>query len=309
MFSASENGLLAYVEGTGSANRQLVWFDRKGTRLGAVPEKGAYACPRISPDGKRLLYYIDAGGYDIWTYDLARGVKTPQTFGSSTSQGNLFPSWSPDGSRIVFTTSRGGKYYLSVKPSDGSSAAEILLPGIDQYRFPSDWSPDGRTIVYHEGSKGGWSIWMLPLTGDRKPYPFLRSEFSARDTSFSPDGRWVAYCSNESGEYKVYIAPFPGPGGKWLVSTGPGYSPRWRRDGREVFYFSTDNELVAVDVKPEPNRVEVGTPHKLFETFSYGVFGRFDVSADGQRFIVPYEQGEPSTSITLVVNWPADLKR
>jgi len=196
-----------------------------------------------------------------------------------------------------------------MKASDGSSKAEVLLSGIDQYRFPSDWSPDGKTIAFHEGSQGGWSIWMLPLTGERKPYPFLKSEFSARDASFSPDGRWVSYCSNETGEYKVYIAPFPGPGGKWLVSTGPGYSPRWRRDGRELFYFTTDNELTAVDVKLGASMVEVGTPHKLFETFSYGVFGRFDVTADGQKFIVPYDQGEPSTAITLVENWPGDVKK
>ncbi len=268
LFSASENGRLAYVEGRAGAERQLVWYDRSGKQVGVVPGNGAYACPRISPDGKRLLFYLDSGGYDIWTYDMVRGVKSPQTFGSSSSQGNVFPNWSPDG-----------------RP------------------------PDGKTLLYHEGSQGGWSIWVLPLTGDRKPHPFSKAPYSSRDAVFSPDGKWVAYCSSESGEYRVYIAPFPGPGGKWLVSSGAGYSPRWRRDGREIFYFSPDNEVMAVDVKPAVNLVEVGTPHALFETFSYGVFGRFDVTPDGQRFIVPFEAGEPGTAITLVVNWPADLKR
>ena len=309
LFSASENGRLAYVEGRAGAERQLVWYDRSGKQLGTVPGNGAYASPRISPDGKRLLFYLDSGGYDIWTYDLVRGVKTPQTFGSAASQGNIFPTWSPDGKRIAYTCYHDGKYFLSQKVADGSSDAEILLDGVDRYRFPSDWSPDGKTLIYHEGSQGGWSVWVLPLTGDRKPYRFLKNPFSSRDAAFSPDGKWLAYCSNESGEYKVYIAPFTGPGGKWLVSSGAGYSPRWRRDGREIFYFSPDNEVMAVDVRPTGNLVEVGTAHPLFETFSYGVFGRFDVTPDGQRFIVPFEAGEPTTAITLVVNWPADLKR
>ena len=309
LFSASENGRLAFVEGRAGGERQLVWYDRSGKQIGSVPGNGAYASPRISPDGKRLLFYLDSGGYDIWTYDMVRGVKSPQTFGSASSQGNIFPVWSPDGKRIAFTSYHDGKYFLSEKVSDGSSEAEVLLEGANRYRFPSDWSPDGKSLIYHEGSQGGWSIWVLPLTGDRKPRPFLKNPVSSRDASFSPDSKWVAYCSNESGEYKVYIAPFPGPGGKWLVSSGAGYSPRWRRDGREIFYFTPDNEVMAVDVKPAVNLVEVGTAHPLFETFSYGVFGRFDVTPDGQRFVVPFEAGEPSTAITLVVNWPADLKR
>ena len=309
LFSASENGRLAYVEGRASADRQLVWYDRSGKQIGTVPGGGAYASPRISPDGKRLLFYLDSGGYDVWTYDMVRGVKSPQTFGSASSQGNIFPAWSPDGKRIAYTCYHDGKYFLSEKVSDGSSDAEVLLDGADRYRFASDWSPDGKTLIYHEGSLGGWSIWVLPLTGDRKPHPFLKSPFSSRDASFSPDGKWVAYCSNESGEYRVYVAPFPGPGGKWLVSSGSGLSPRWRRDGRELFYFSPDNVVMAVDVRPAANLVEVGIPHALFETFSYGVFGRFDVTPDGQRFIVPYEPGEPTTAITLIVNWPSDLKR
>lgn len=183
----------------------------------------------------------------------------------------------------------------------------MLLEGVDRYRFPSDWSPDGKILAYHEGTQGGWAAWMLPLDGQRKPYPFLSSQSSVRDVAFSPDGKWVAYCSNESGEYKVYIAPFPGPGGKWQASPG-GYCPRWRRDGKEIFYDSADNHLMAVEVRAHATYVELGAAHALFETRSYGVFGRFDVTADGQRFLVPYEAGQPSTAIALVVNWTADLK-
>jgi len=308
LFAASENGLLAFVEGRTSAERQLVWFDRSGKQVGKMPGEGPYASPHISPDGKRLAFYLDTGGYDIWTYDMERGVKTPQTFGSSSSQGNIFPIWSPDGGRIAYTSYHDGKYFLSRKAADGSSGAEVLLEGAYRYRFPSDWSPDGKTLAYHEGSQGGWSIWMLPLEGDRKPHPFLNSRYSARDASFSPDGKWLAYSSNESGEYKVYIAPFPGPGGKWLVSPGSGQSPRWRRDGKEIFYFSSDNQIMAADVRAGAASVEVGAARTLFETLSYGVFGRYDVSADGRRFIVPYEAGQSTATIALVVNWPQDLK-
>ncbi len=309
LFSASESGLLAYVEGTSSADRQLVWIDRSGKQVGSVPGADSYASPRISPDGNRIMYYLDATGFDIWSYDIPRGVKSPQTFGSASAQGNIYPIWSPDGRRIAYGSYRDGKHGLYQKASDGSSGEEVLVEGAERYKFPTDWSPDGKVLTYQEGTQGGWGIWMVPIEGERKPYRFHESQFSEREAAFSPDGRWLAYCSNESGEYKVYVVPFPGPGGKWQVSPGGGSSPRWRRDGRELFYFSSDNKLMAAEVRASASIIEVGAIRTLFETRSYGVFNRFDVTADGQRFIIPYEPGEPSTSIALVVNWPADLDR
>jgi Tol biopolymer transport system component len=306
LFSASETGLLTYLEG-GVADRELVWFDRHGKRIGMVPGADAYAFAHLSPDGNRIAYYLDASGYDIWTYDIARGVKTPQTFGSAAAQGNIYPNWSPDGRRIAYSSYRDGKHVLFQKAADGSSAEEVLLEGGDRYRFPTDWSPDGKFLTYQEGTSGGWSIWMLPLEGDRKPYRFLTSQYSEREATFSPDGKWVAYCSNESGAYKVYVVPFPGSGGKWQVSSGGGSSPRWRRDGKELFYYSSDNKLMAAEVSAHGSSLEVGVIQALFEARLYGAFGRFDVSADGQRFLIPYEAGQPTTAITLVVNWPADL--
>jgi len=308
LFSASDNGLLAYVEGASSADRQLVWHDRSGRQVGAVPGADAYASPRISPDGKRLAFYLDATGYDIWTYDIARGVKSPQTFGSSSAFGNIYPVWSPDGRRFAYGSYRNGKHVLTMKPSDGTSNEEVLVEGSDRYKFPTDWSTDGKVLAYQEGKQGGWAIWMLPFDGERRPYLFHDTEFSEREAAFSPDGRWLAYTSNESGEYKVYVAPFPGPGGKWQVSPGGGSSPRWRRDGREIYFFSSDNKLTAAEVTANASRFEVGTVRTLFETRPYGVFARFDVTADGQRFIVPFEAGTATTAITLVVNWPADLE-
>jgi len=309
VFSASENGLLTYVEGASGADRQLEWFDRDGKEMGAVPGADAYAGVRISPDGKRLAYYLDSAGYDIWSFDIARGVKTALSFGSGSGQGNLYPVWSPDGRRIIYTSYRNGKYGLYLKASDGSGTEEPLLETVDRIRFPTDWSPDGKFLTYIEGAQGGWAIWMLPLDGERKPFLFHKSQFAEREASFSPDGKWVSYCSNESGDYKVYVVPFPGPGGKWQVSPTGGCGPRWRRDGKEIFYLSSDNKMMATEVKASGSSFEVGATHALFGTRPYGVFGRFDVSADGQRFAIPYEAGQPSAAITLVVNWPAELKK
>ena len=309
VFSTSTDDMLAYVEGASGADRQLEWFDRSGKQVGAVPGADAYAGVRISPDGNRLVYYLDSAGYDVWSYDLARNVKTALTFGAGAGQGNNYPVWSPDGHRIIYASYRDGKYGLYQKAADGSGAEEPILEAVGRIRFPTDWSPDGKFLTYIEGAQGGWSIWMLPLDGKRDPYLFHASQFAEREASFSPDGKWVAYCSNESGDYKVYVVPFPGAGGKWQVSPQGGCGPRWRRDGKEIFYISSDNKMMATEVKSSASSFEIGSTHELFATRPYGVFGRFDVSADGQRFAIPFEAGQPTAAITLVVNWPAELKK
>jgi len=315
-FSPSANGLLLYAEGA-ARNRQLVWFDRDGKRVGAVPGDDAYAGVTLSRDGKKLAYYLDGSGFDVWGFDIARGVRIPLTFGASSGQGNLYPVWSPDGKYVAYTSYRNGKYGLYQKSADGSGGETLLLEGIDHFRVPTSWSTDGKFLVYHEGVSGGtyangvpggWSVWVLPLFGDHKAYPFIQSTFSAREASFSPDGKWLAYCSNESGEYRVYVVPFAVPGGKWQVSLGDGRGPLWRRDGKEIFYLSADNKLMAAKVETSGAIFAAGGTRVLFDSHSYGVFGRYDVSADGQRFVVVYEGNRPSSTLTSVVNWTADLK-
>ena len=315
-FSPSANGLLLYAEGA-AKNRQLVWFDRNGKQIEAVPGEDAYAGISLSPDGKKLAYYLDGTGFDVWGFDIARGVKIPLTFGASSGQGNLYPVWSPDGKYVAYTSYRNGTYALYQKPADGSGGETLLLEGIDHFRVPTSWSMDGKLLVYHEGVSGGtyangvpggWSIWVLPLFGGHKAYPFIQSTFSAREASFSPDRKWLAYCSNESGEYRVYVVPFPGPGGKWQVSLGDGRGPLWRRDGKEIFYLSADNKLMAVNVEASGGSFAAAGARVLFDSHSYGVFGRYDASADGQRFVVVYEGNRPSSTLTSVANWTADLK-
>ena len=251
-------------------------------------------------------------------FDIARGLKTPLTFGSSSGQGNLYPVWSPDGKYVAYTSFRTGKYGIYQKSADGSGSEMQLLEGSDHFRVVTSWSSDGKFLFYHEGvsggayakgAPGGWSIWVLPLSGDRKAYPFLQSSASAREATLSPDGKWLAYCSNESGEYRVYVVPFPGTGGKWQVSRSDGRGPLWRHDGKELFYLSADNKLLAVPVNASGGTFSSGDARVLFDSQSYGVFGRYQNTSDGRRFVVVYEGSQPSSTLTFISNWTAELKK
>jgi eukaryotic-like serine/threonine-protein kinase len=204
---------------------------------------------------------------------------------------------------------RPSAYFYFIREAAGSGSEEILLEGGDQVRYVNDWSQDGKFLAYREPIKGIIAVWMLPMSGERKPYPFLQSQFAQLSGRFSPDTKWVAYCSNESGEFKVYVVPFPGPGGKWQVSAGSGCNPRWRRDGKELFYVSFDNKLIAADVRANGSSFEVGTLHTLFEARPASGLSSFDAAGDGQRFLFAYELGQPDAAITLVVNWTADVKK
>src|ERR1019366_6381374 len=181
----------------------------------------------LSPDGKRASASIPdeaRKGRDIWLYDVARGLRTRFTFGQS----GLTSLWSPDGSRVVFNSYHKGHSDMYQKASSGAGAEEVLLED-DLDKFPMSWSTDGRFILYaRSGPSRASDLFVLPLTGDRKPFPFLQTQFSEREGRLSPDGRWVAYRSNESGRNEIYVAPFPGPGGKWQISNAAGTYPRWR---------------------------------------------------------------------------------
>jgi serine/threonine protein kinase/Tol biopolymer transport system component len=307
VFSASDNGVLAYQRGTPAVGSQLVWFDRTGKQVGMLGDAAAYSDLELSPDGKRASVSIpeSGNGRDIWLYDITRGLRTRFTFDPADELESI---WSPDGSQIVFNSRRKGHLDLYQKASSGASTEEVLVEdGLDKY--PLSWSPDGRFILYADRTNN--NLFVLPLFGDRKPFPFLKTQFNGVSAQFSPDGHWVAYQSNESGKFEVYVAPFPGPGGKWQISTGGGSLPRWRRDGTEIFYLDPDNNLMAAAVNGKGRIFDVGAVKPLLGTHAaQGGRYRYDVSADGQRFLVnTLPEQTASAPITVVLNWTTGIKK
>ncbi len=309
LFSASQNGLLTYAEGFGSIKRQLIWLDRSGKNLGELTRADSYDDVRFSPEGNRLALTVQTGGRDIWIEDISRAVKTRLTFGSASSQSDESPVWSPDGRWLAYDSFRGGKYGLYKKAADGSGNEEILLEAGDQPRFVTDWSADGQ-IAYYEMAQGVWNIWMLPMSGDKRPYPFVKLPFSSVFGRFSPDGKWLAYCSAESGRMEVYVVSFPSATSKRQISSDGGCQAIWRRDGKEIFYVATDNKIMAADVRKAASSLQIGTAKPLFETRPSRTGGWvYDITPDGQRFLVNYLPEQPGRGITLVVNWDAELKK
>jgi Tol biopolymer transport system component len=312
-FSVSENGTLVFGPAGAGQTTRLQWFDRGGTRLEAVGPPATYTDPELSPDGKRVAVERtdpQTGSGDIWLLETARDVASRFTF-EPTNDANA--NWSPDGSQIIF---RSRQQDLYRKASSGVQKEEVLLQS-SVAKYPLDWSADGRFLVYDAVATGGLDLWVLPLEGDKKPFPFFETQFNEGHAQFSPDGRRLAYISNESGRYEVYIQSFPKAGGKWQVSTGGGLQPRWRRDGKELYYIAPDQKLMAVPIRGETGRgdsaLEVSQPLALFQTqmFEAGAFvlsdrQQYDVTADGQRFLIntPVE-GSASAPLTVVLNWPA----
>jgi serine/threonine protein kinase len=315
--SASANGVLAYRSGTARGGRRLIWFDRVGTALApaGVIESSSIANPELSPDGRRVaLNRIVGGNNDIWVLETARGVLSRLTFDSGLDHS---PLWSPDGSRLAFFSSRAGVRGLVQKLASGAGA-EKPLHSASAPLLPTDWSPDGRFILFRElQPQTGYDLWILPVShpvGDRKPVPFVNSIYQEREGKFSPDGQWVAYQSDESGRFEVYVQAFPGPGAKSLVSTEGGAQPRWRADGRELFYIGLDGKLMAapITLAEGGQRLEAGTPVALFLTSiaggpipATGPFRhQYAVAQDGQRFLINVATEEAVTSpITLVLHW------
>jgi Tol biopolymer transport system component len=314
-FTVSENGVLVYDSGGETDNSQLAWYDRAGRKIGTVGPPGNYLALWLSPDEKRVaVERLEKGGGDIWLFDIDRNTPTRFTFDPAW---DFAPVWSPDGSRIVFSSAREGIPNLYVKPASGSSNEELLLKR-SSVNAATDWSSDGEFILYREiNARGRSDLWILALEGDRTPKPFLQDDFDNGGAKFSPDGKWVAYYSNDSGQLQVYVRPFPGPGAKYQVSTSGGSDPRWRRDGKELFYLSPDGKLMAVEVKAG-SAFEVGVPKPIFDTHirrdvSRGILGSRDnyaVSSDGQRFLaIDLTEASASSPLTVVLNWAADLKR
>jgi serine/threonine protein kinase len=311
-YSASSS-IVAYRTGSAGAIRQLTWMDRSGKSLGAIgaPDSAGLRDVELSPDGKHVASSrtVNNGNLDVWLIDAARGVPTRFTFDAAPDRA---PVWAPDGSRLVFDSSRKGIFNLYWKSSSGAGADELLLES-DQHKAANDWSSDGRFLLFRSnGPQTGYDLWVLPLSGDKKPFAFLKTPFEERDGQFSPDGKWIAYASNELGRFEIYVQPFPGPGGKFQISSSGGAQPRWNKNGKEIFFVSLDSKLMAVPVKlsPDGQSLEHGTPAALFPVRIPGgpvpgaLKQQYAVSSDGQRFLVNLVLDEDAASpITLILNW------
>jgi serine/threonine protein kinase/Tol biopolymer transport system component len=309
-YGISDNGALVYVPGGVSiTQRRLVWVGRNGTEQPSAAPPHNYAYPRLSPDGRRISVVLAEQGDQIWLYDLARDTLTRLTFQGNF---NLLGPWTPDGKRIAFSSNKEGALNIFWQLADGSGGLERLTTS-EYTQNANSWSADGQLLAFIELNPAtGRDIWVLRIS-DRKAQPFLRSPFNEGNPQFSPDGRWIAYVSDESGRNEVYVQPYPGPGGKWQASRDGGTEPVWNHNGREVFYRS-GNKMMAVEITTQPS-FALDNPRMLFEgpyALSPGTSSNYDVSPDGQRFLMlrPSEQTQTAqTQINVVLNWFEELKQ
>jgi Tol biopolymer transport system component len=308
VFSVSNGGLLVAQSSSGVSLSRLVWFDRQGRELSVVGSPDVYANVSLAPNGKSVaLDKTDPanGNADVWTYDLEHGGTKRLTFDPAI---DAMPVWSPEGGRMVFSSSRKFAFDLYLKNADGAQE-EKLIERSDVDKFPSDWSRDGKHLLYVRGP----DLWLLSLP-DAKSNPFLKASATLKNGKFSPDGKWVAYASNESAKWKIYVTSFPEAKGKWQISSGGGEQPRWRGDGKELFYLSSDGKVMAAPVSTGTNfragasvALFQANPRELVATSEQIVY---DVSKDGQRFLINTQVNNTDTRpMSVVLNWDAEFKK
>ena len=302
-FAVSPTGTLIYQPHENVM--RLAWFDRTGREVETIGPPGLYQNVAISPDGRRLLFDRTRPGiraFDVWLRDLERGTETPLTSAIDTE---VSPRWLPDG-RIAYSVVRGSPPQL-VRRDLATGREEDLLPA-GRMQFAQDFSPDGKTLVYAERTDF-FHLWTMPLTGTGKPTPFLQGPFEKNQVRFSPDGRYISMITDESGRSEAYVTAFPGPGERIRVSTGGAQSPRWSRDGRELFYLSGDRRLMSVAVRTAPS-LELGAPRPLFDLKGKWSWPTFDVSPDGKRFlaVVP-EVVANELPLSVIANWTGEVEK
>ena len=305
VFAASTAGLLVAQRNADSGASQLLWFDRKGQQIGVALNPGIYGNIMLAPNGRAVASDttdLASQNTDIWTYDLETRSAKRLTFDPAICS---LPVWSPDGSRTVFASNRELKFDLYLKDTNGAQE-EKVIPQDGPDRFPTDWSRDGKYVLYGRGP----DLWFLTFP-ELRATQFLKAASTLKTGRFSPDGKWVAYSSNESGRWEIYVTSFPEAHGKWQVSNTGGDQPRWRGDGKELFYLSTDSKIMAVPVKTGSN-FDAGTPTALFqanprEMVATSELFSYDVSNDGQKFLVNASLKTAMTPMSVVLNWSAKL--
>ncbi len=309
--SGSSTGVLTYQTLTADPVEQLTWFGRAGQQLGQVGQATSFPVNlesfSLSPDGTRVAALqtdVKTHRNDIWSVDLARNLRSRVTVNGTSDA----PKWSPDGRRIAFISDRlnTGLGDIYVAPSTGLGPEEPLLISVAN-KFLWDWSADGALLLFSASEGPAWvgNLWTLRVEGGGPPRRYFSSEFTKADARFSPDTRWVAYQSNEAGPDEVFVRSFPDPAKRYQISSGGGTLPRWRRDGKELFYLSPGGEIMAATIRPGAG-LEFDTPRMLFHasTRKDAPAINFEVAPDGQRFLIAEVVSQPSRSpITVVLNW------
>jgi Tol biopolymer transport system component len=314
--SASANGTVAFrgASGVPTGGMRLAWFDRSGTEIGRVGlvDPGFLVDLDLSPDATRIAATRSPnralGGLDVWVTETERGVSTRLTSDPATDQ---LPVWSPDGKRIVFASNRKGTLDLYEAPFNSSGSEKLLLelPGTTS---PTDWSSDGQFVLYSETSPtSGYDLWALPMFGDRKPIPVANREFDELSGRMSRDLRWLAYESNEAGRFEIVVQAFRDPAVKWQISSGGGMQPRWRGDGKELFYVAADGTLMAapISLSPDGRTLQPGSPVPLvrnglvFDAYRGVRFSRYAVTPDGQRFLMIVPAEEAIAPVVVILDW------
>jgi len=319
-FSASDNGTLLYQPAMADAGYRLTWFDRTGKPAGELLGPGSYYQIQLSPDDKKLAIVENSSNAGtIWIVDVARGTRARLTYNGSYAE----PVWSRDGKQIAYVAASSALVSATAiltKSADGSGEERKLLdldPAEGASQGLDDWSPDGRFLLFHKGTRSagseGIDLWVLPLSGDRKPFLYCGGPGNQTYAQFSPDGKWVAYSSDESGRFEIYVAPFPWTGAKWQVSTKGGTEPRWGGDGKEIFFTPFGfNTTMSAEVSSQGATFEVGEVRPLFEVLnlSPSIAGsQYVITRDAKR-ILWITTGESSKlPLTVIQNWTAELKK
>ncbi len=311
-FSVSDAGMLVYQTQGGTELSELTWVDRAGKELGKIGAPGPYRDLMLSPDGSRLAYgFADPqlSTEDIWVRDLVRDVASRLTF---DPKDDIWPVWSPDGLQIAFSSNRSNLFAVFRKPANGTAEeVRVSPPDTLGHVGPTDWSRDGRRLLFQRSLSGGWDLGVYDVESG-SPTAVATSSFNETSPVLSPDGRFVAYSSNETGRLEIYLTEPGQGGGKWQVSSNIGGFPTWRADGHELFFLGRNGVMMAVSITPGPT-LQVGTPKELFETrIETEGFRqrRYDVSADGQKFLLNRRTGTGDpVGFVAVMNWSAELER
>jgi serine/threonine protein kinase len=304
--SASTNGLLAYASSdTGAGLKKIAWYDRTGKLLDAISEPAHYLGIALSPDNKKLAINIQGAADQLWVYDFASKQQVRLNYEPGTEYG---PTWSPDSTRVAYICSQGANI-CAAQVGSGSSVETLLRTQGQVLSAAASWSPDGKFLLYTAGNGLDQRIWVLPLTGDRKPYRYTNNSGSILEffPKFSPDGRWVAYTASEQNQPFVFVSPFPWTGAKWQVSPAAANQDVWRPDGKALFFYNYSG-LLEAQVDGSGPQFEVGASKQLFPITLQGIGDDLAPSRDGQRFLAVTAVDSGIQPLTLVQNWPAELK-